>query len=47
VLEWVGGLNHRRFLELIGMIPPAEHEAAYSRQPITAEALNVSLVSLR
>jgi hypothetical protein len=26
-LEWVDWFNHRRLLEPIGMIPPAEHEA--------------------
>ena len=28
-LEWVDLFNHRRLLEPIGDIPPAEHEAAY------------------
>ena len=31
-LEWVDGFNHRRLLEPIGPIPPAELEAAYDRQ---------------
>ena len=31
-LEWVDGFNHRRLLEPIGHIPPAELEAAYDRQ---------------
>ncbi len=30
--EWVDGFNHRRLLEPIGHIPPAELEAAYDRQ---------------
>jgi hypothetical protein len=30
-LEWVDGFNHRRLLEPIGHIPPAELEAAYDR----------------
>ena len=28
-LEWVGWFNHRRLLEAIGNIPPAEAEAQY------------------
>ena len=31
-LEWVDWFNHRRLLEPIGNIPPAEFEAAYYRQ---------------
>lgn len=31
-LEWVDWFNHRRLLESIGHIPPAELEAAYDRQ---------------
>jgi len=31
-LEWVDWFNHRRLLESIGHIPPAELEAAYYRQ---------------
>jgi len=31
-LEWVDWWNHRRLLEPIGMIPPAEKEATYYRQ---------------
>jgi transposase InsO family protein len=31
-LEWVDWFNHRRLLEPIGNIPPAELEAAYDRQ---------------
>ena len=30
-LEWVDWFNHRRLLEPIGNIPPAEAEAAYYR----------------
>lgn len=47
VLEWADWFNHRRLLAPIGMIPPAEHEAAYYRQPITADTLPVSPESLR
>ena len=28
-LEWVDWFNHRRLLEPIGNIPPAEHEMSY------------------
>ena len=31
-LEWVDCFNHRRLLEPIGNIPPAEHEALYYQQ---------------
>jgi putative transposase len=31
-LEWVDWFNHRRLLELIGQVPPAEFEAAYHRR---------------
>ena len=31
-LEWVAWFNHRRLLEPIGDIPPAEHEEAYYRR---------------
>ncbi len=31
-LEWVDWLNHRRLLESIGNVPPAELEAADYRQ---------------
>lgn len=31
-LEWVDWFNHRRLLEPIGNIPPAEFEKAYYRQ---------------
>lgn len=31
-LEWVDWFNHRRLLEPIGNIPPAEYELAYYRQ---------------
>jgi putative transposase len=47
VLEWVDWFNHRRLLEPIGMIPPAEHEADYYRQAAPTEALPVSPESLR
>jgi putative transposase len=47
VLEWVDWFNHRRLLEPIGMIPPAEHEAAYYRQPVPAKTRTINPESLR
>jgi transposase InsO family protein len=35
-LEWVDWFNHRRLLEPIGMIPPAEAEALYYSQNVSA-----------
>jgi putative transposase len=32
VLQWVDWFNHRRLLESIGDVPPAEFEQAYYRQ---------------
>ena len=34
-LEWVAWFNHRRLLEPIGNIPPAEAEARYYEQTET------------
>ena len=42
-LEWVDWFNHRRLLEAIGYIPPAEFEAMYDQQQgasATGAALN-------
>jgi len=42
-LEWVDWFNHRRLLEPIGNIPPAEFEALYhqrQRELATGAALN-------
>jgi putative transposase len=36
-LEWVDWWNHRRLLQPIGMIPPAEKEADYYRQTTATE----------
>ncbi len=45
-LEWIDWWNHRRLLEPIGMIPPAEAEAAYYSQGVavtgTATQVNES-----
>ena len=40
-LEWIDWFNHRRLLEPIGNIPPAELEAVYWREeaPETTEGL--------
>ena len=35
-LEWVDGFNHRRLLEPIGYVPPAEYEARYDEQAAVA-----------
>jgi putative transposase len=46
-LEWVDWWNHRRLLEPIGRIPPAEAETAYySRQEPVAEAATQETESL-
>jgi transposase InsO family protein len=35
-LEWVDWFNHRRLLEPIGYVPPAEYEARYYEQAAVA-----------
>ena len=35
-LEWVDGFNHRRLLEPMGYVPPAEYEARYYEQAAVA-----------
>ena len=35
-LEWVDWFNHRRLLEPIGYMPPAEYEARYYEQAAVA-----------
>ena len=35
-LEWVDWFNHRRLLEPIGYVPPAEYEARYYKQAAVA-----------
>ena len=42
-LEWVDGFNHRRLLEPIGDVPPADFEAMYcedQKSPAMAAGLN-------
>jgi putative transposase len=46
-LEWVDWFNHRRILEPIGDIPPAEYEANYYRQTSPAEIPGLKQNSLR
>ena len=35
-LDWVDWFNHRRLLEPIGYLPPAEYEARYHEQAAVA-----------
>jgi len=35
-LEWVDWFNHRRLLEPLGYVPPAEYEARYYEQAAVA-----------
>jgi putative transposase len=35
-LDWVNWLNHRRLLESIGYVPPAEYEARYDERAAVA-----------
>lgn len=46
-LEWVDWFNHRRILEPIGDIPPAEYEANYYRQTSPADTAGLKQNSLR
>jgi len=46
-LEWVDWFNHRRILEPIGDIPPAEYETNYYRQHSPAETAGLKPNSLR
>ncbi|MGH8937226.1 MAG: IS3 family transposase, partial [Acidimicrobiia bacterium] len=46
-LEWVDWFNHRRLLEPIGNIPPAEKEDAYYRQTSPATEAGLTTPSLR
>ena len=41
-LEYVDWFNHRRLLEPIGDIPPAEKEANYHQQPTPAPLARVT-----
>jgi putative transposase len=46
-LEWVDWFNHRRILEPIGDIPPAEYEANHHRQQSPADQAGLNQNSLR
>jgi putative transposase len=46
-LEWVDWFNHRRLLEPIGHVPPAEFEAAYQRQEDPSRTAGLKDPSLR
>ena len=46
-LEWVDWFNHRRLLEPIGYVPPAEFEAAYDRREAPSSATRLKHPSLR
>ena len=46
-LEWVDWFNHRRLLEPIGHVPPAEFEAAYDRREDPSHTAGLNDLSLR
>jgi transposase InsO family protein len=46
-LEWVDWFNHRRLLEPIGHVPPAEFEAAFQRQEDPSYPARLKQPSLR
>jgi putative transposase len=46
-LEWVDWFNHRRLLEPIGHVPPAEFEAAYRRRETPSSIDGLKQSSLR
>jgi transposase InsO family protein len=46
-LEWVDRFNHRRLLEPIGDVPPAEFEAAYWSKEGSDEGARLRDLSLR
>jgi putative transposase len=46
-LEWVDWFNHRRLLEPIGHVPPAEFEAAYHRREDPSRTARLKDPSLR
>jgi transposase InsO family protein len=46
-LEWVDWFNHRRLLEPIGHVPPAEFEAAYWRREAPGSIEGLKQPSLR
>src|SRR5215211_5746668 len=46
-LEWVDWVNHRRLLEPIGYVPPAEFEAAFRREEDPSDPVRLKHPSLR
>jgi putative transposase len=46
-LEWVDWFNHRRLLEPIGNIPPAEFEAGYQRREAPSRTAGLKQSSLQ
>jgi putative transposase len=46
-LEWIDWFNHRRILEPLGDIPPAEYETNYYRQTSSADEAGLKQNSLR
>jgi putative transposase len=46
-LEWVDWFNHRRLLEPIGQVPPAEFEAAYYGEEVPSYTPGLKPLSLR
>jgi putative transposase len=46
-LEWVDWFNHRRLLEPIGHVPPAEFEAAFRREEDPSKPVRLKQPSLR
>jgi putative transposase len=46
-LEWVDWFNHRRLLEPIGYVPPAEFEAAFWREEDPSDPVRLKQPSLR
>ena len=45
-LEWVDWFNHRRLLEPIGYIPPAEFEEIFCRERVSAAEAGLKQPSL-
>ena len=45
-LEWVDWLNHRRLLEPLGYIPPAELEEMFYRGEVSVEEVGLNQTSL-
>jgi putative transposase len=46
-LEWVDWFNHRRLVEPIGHIPPADLEEMFYREQVSAEEAGFKQLSLQ